>query len=513
MRAFAKYTMVVSCVLFLAGNVFAAANSYDINIYGASAQSNFWKNQGTVWMSSVLGCASTAKACAAKWDSTNGRYIQDSKDCIIKGTGCDADNDGSNDDTVKLAYSDKASFAGIFSINGEDPFGDNDYCDPDFSSQKMVNEANCDFSNGNSGLCCVDGSGGGAGSCGSLASKLADENDLDRYACRRVSLGASDVGNTAFKQKSYGWENYDDYAVIPGPPGQYSNYTIDRDFTAATGIPVTVDTNVASAARPIVVPFMFQKNCAIDFIPGDNLSRSQAYMLMTKQVKYWNEIFPTAPANARVLICARHAGSGTQATMDLGVLRGDSGVYPFDHYYLGTGSSPIVMLNQSSSNLTECVNDNGGSVIANASWITAGDTLLAIGYADADKFGNWVKSDGTLETNAADVFQKDGYENVCYLKYQGYTATAANVKTGAYPFWAEQYVYYRNAEVSAAGTDYQKFMSNSVVGIGDVTPSRGDNALLRYMNGHISDPTSRYWVGSDDMLVTKVDDFAMPSPK
>jgi ABC-type phosphate transport system substrate-binding protein len=171
-------------------------------------------------------------------------------------------------------------------------------------------------------------------------------------------------------------------------------------------------------------------------MPIDNLSRLMVLQIFSsdnqKWLDRWNQFGPWYP-DAGIVRCMRCAGSGTHATFDLQVFRGDATLMP-------TSILGRFYHHESSSDLTKCVNDNGWpSSFGPVPWAgTAyeGDTRLAVGYADADK-----------------ILKDDDYPNVHIVKYQGVEPARAKIENNEYNYWASQTLYWQTSVITAAGLD------------------------------------------------------------
>lgn len=132
----------------------ASAATYNINLYGASAEYLYWNDAADNFLTSK-GCTNVAQA---SYDSKNG---------ITKGS-CGSD-------TVYIRYTSKASYDGIYAVKNEwDPNETSHQC-TSASQRKLVDETSCTW----------------GGSCTALK-------------CQDVTLGASDVAGESFLQSSYG---------------------------------------------------------------------------------------------------------------------------------------------------------------------------------------------------------------------------------------------------------------------------------------------------------------------
>ncbi|MCK5233016.1 MAG: hypothetical protein KAR13_22275, partial [Desulfobulbaceae bacterium] len=299
--------------------------------------------------------------------------------------------------------------------------------------------------------------------------------DVTQTECLDVVLGASDVKPETFQQESHGLDL--------GPCGGVSydssvyNYSIPAGFIEY---------------EPIVVPFSFFVNAQDNHaVPFDNLSREMVLLLYSQSVMNWNLFNAdldgdgsietgayladgTGGDSLPVVLCLRHAGSGTHATLEAGVLRGDINMPMTEN--LGSPFAPTTYFNKGSSDMMRCV---GGGC-------TGWDGYGAIGYADSDKCCGDVVG---VDTCAC----KDGF--VKRVEYQGHIGDRKNIKDGKYAFWAAQHIYQDSA-------DAQELKDLS-------------SALMTYAAIPANIPASRadWWAAQDEMKVKKVTDFKMPIVK
>lgn len=426
-------------------SVLAAATSaqaLDLNIYGASAQYEFWKDAAPQFLKATvaqggMGCdVLTVKYGTLKYTNPVNNVTTDNGAAV--GFNCA----GAGGQTVNIRYSSNKSVEGPRAVMGLDP-QENDTC-------IMGNPTNDNLRQ----MLTIDGAG------------------VKTMACQDVNLGASDVASEAFTQESHGFEN-----------GVFNMTWFDEVLDPST-IPGETTPGM-KVYRPIVVPFSFFANKALT--ATDNLTRLQAVNLMSGNVANFDQFgYPSA----WVVSCMRHAGSGTHASLDKAVMRGDSPLPAYDQYAPGADINQI-LFHTSSTELTNCVNTNAN--------LTASDTgipYIAIGYADTDKIVKSIAVDGS-EVNTS-------YPNVKRLTYngagQGMSAglTVAPIKTqinkGIYDFWAAQWIYLnQNVETAPVVAAADKMMAYA---------SKAANlpqAVKKY-----------YWSAQEELSVIKENDTALP---
>ena len=463
MKKILKSAVIGASMLAMMGT--AHAGKTQVNLYGASAQYKFWTSAAPEFLINS-GCnpanvytANTEDACAAGdrdvgvavciGDTAYGNLTANSSG----GMGGDYGHD-----TIVFTYTTFASFEGINAVQGLDPTG-LDGCastgDRLLPSENGIN------------LVVYD----------SATPKAGDVNNCE---CLDVVLGASDVKPETLMQESKGEKK--------GPCGGGYYESSVHDYSIPSGF---------IEYEPIVVPFSFFVNAKDNHaVPFDNLSREMVLLLYNRAVMNWNffdddldgDSTPNEPGayladgtggdSLPVVLCLRHAGSGTHATLDAGVLRGDipmpttENTVPF--------FVPVTYFNKGSSDMMRCV---GGGC---SGWNGYG----AVGYADSDKCCGAKDDNGNIINPCA---CKDGM--VKRVEYQGYIGDRENIKMGKYAFWAAQHIYQDS-------TDAQDLKDLS-------------SALMTYAADPLNIPAKRadWWAAQGEMKVKKATDFRMPTVK
>lgn len=364
----------VSMMALAAGSALAA----DINIWGASAQFNFWKNNGATYIEQQYG-----PGCTFQYGKGVGSGSEKDKHFIIKAT-C-----GTN--IIYLRSSSKASYDACYALAGKSgtESGRVTTCDvtgnpTSYFKRPFIDESTCTWGT----------TPATAGTC--TAQK-----------CETVTVGASDTACACFKQKSQGATN--------GPLG---------------GTVITRNMNVSEPAgvnkcTPMIVPFAFFVNnsvkksgATIDSISYDNLQ-----LIFSGNVWDWSEIYDAdgVAYDAQTLVaCMRHAGSGTQASLEAYLMASPVASKSNPLWWQEATGGPTIYFNDGSSDMMKCVNGSG-------SWSGTG----AIGYADADQV----------------VGAGSSYTNTVRIKLNGVPSTLnhANMKTamvnGQYNFYGAQHLY------------------------------------------------------------------------
>jgi hypothetical protein len=417
---------VINTAIFaaiVAGSVVTAqAADIQVNMYGASAQRDYWQSLGETFLKDTdtsigMGCAS-AHLAQVEYVNTSGVTTIDKNSIAIKGESCSA-NGG---DDVYITYTAVASLEGIAAANNVAPVVASLQCDgTNPALRNIANVAKCDLTK-----------------TWPTAGKCANQADLSQYACADIQLGTSDVEGESFTQISNGNQK----GHISGP--------IEAIDLTSTEYDAAKETSNLDSYKPTVVPFAFYTNNKVGgALPsGDqaNLSRTQAVNLFAGKVKTWNQLKGYEAITRKVVLCLRHAGSGTHATLDTVVFRGDNlDIIQDENAFLpATNVAPYAYFYQSSSDLYTCVATNAGkgNTFANLQY-------GAVGYADADAV-------------IADAHQ---------MKYQGVPAIdKANIAAGkndyinkgSYDFWSAQNVYLQNADNTPFVAKMMDFAENNI---------------------------------------------------
>lgn len=456
-------TAIIGASMLLCGSA-AHATVYEVNLYGASAQYNYWLKAGPEFLKQSLGCNVANIYAKQSSDGKHGITVcvgDDGYAGLTKVSGTKgATVNGVDNQTVVVRYSAKASYDGILSVQGIMRAGVSD-------SDSIA--AGC--TNGNR-LMANEATGSWS---------LYDDNTPGwtppktgstlGTTCKTVTIGASDVKASTFKQKSSGRTKGNNSS---------STSTTNRNFSTTSGA-ITISDASYNDSQPLVVPFaFFGYNTTDNSFPVDNLTRLQATQVFSQAVTDWNQIVPSlGTTSKKVILCLRHAGSGTHSTLDVGVMRGEAKLPTAENNPL-TASYDSSMVptyfNDGSGDEAYCLNTNGA-----AAGLPSG-TYSAIGYMDADMAVG-------SETGSS-------YPNVKRLTYMGASAEKDNIKNGVYDFWSIQNLYWSKS----LGSDMTSLI-NALVGFAGTSS---------YMTTDRFGATANYWCTSDEMKVTKDTDKQWP---
>jgi ABC-type phosphate transport system substrate-binding protein len=382
----------------------ANAGLYSVNLYGASAQYTFWTTSAPEILKS--GVASYFGPCATA-NIYNGR-TSDNKHGITVCIGDTAfggyaarptggmsiQNVSGSNHTVVIRYSSKASYDGINAVQGINP------------------EASPECTNRGERLMADLGS-----QEQSLTAYGSTPGTIAGTVCNDVMIGASDVNAKTFSQKSNG-------ALL----GTRGGAATSRNISG-----YTISSANYNDSKPLIVPFAFYAN---NNVPFNNMSRLMATQIFSGQVYDWNQFNPALPS-LPMAVCMRHAGSGTLATLDAAVMRGDYGLVENEVNassidYVGNGGiQPLTWFNDGSGDMKNCLADHGTTVAADRA------NTGAVGYLDADNTATDSKQLTYEGESPAKV--RDGSGNII----------DSPIADGRYSFWSAQNLYWYKNEPTA----------------------------------------------------------------
>jgi ABC-type phosphate transport system substrate-binding protein len=284
----------------------------DVNIYGASAQFTFWSTEFKNYLAAA-GCtpANVSWAQSEAWSPVNTNANQYIVQANCGGT------------TVNFRVASKASYDGPAAVDNQNYIYADKACfnvGQGLNTRPMldINVPGCAFGQLN------------------CAAPVASAT-----TCKPITWGASDVAVVDFKQ-------------VSSPSGR--NFILN---------PLTMQNGTTDFCNAATISFAFFVNSTVTSSSTgttiDNISPIEARMIYSGQMTNWNQLVSTpSMTTLPIVACARHAGSGTQATADFMIAR------PAAIFVTGIGN---LRFNESTSNMVTCVNANNG----------------AIGYLDADR--------------------------------------------------------------------------------------------------------------------------------
>ncbi|HME42729.1 MAG TPA: substrate-binding domain-containing protein [Syntrophorhabdales bacterium] len=397
--------------LSMAGACFGGATDMNINIYGASAQVDFWSALAPTYLNAGAGanCTGAPAASCVSFTPSDGTpagvYYHGAKYTVCEATGPCTVGGVAAGDTFRIRVGAYDSDDGIMGVLGQ-------------ANPGAVDVMNCPTTG------TVNGHGLNYRTLMNTLAGGAAPSNLD---CFPVTLGAADVSGSTIVQSSEG--------QLKGPNGPGSvthglslalggaaGPAILRDLGDFVANPPTVKTCGAGSVgltdnHPFIVPFCFFANKDAKAV-GDgllaanltNVTKAMAQQIFTGIATDWHQYFPGGvnpiAAGAAITGCMRVAGSGTQGAFQSVVIDANK-IGP----NLPTLDSSILSnnlwFNNSSTDMLNCIDGTPG----------------AIGFVDCDK------------ALGAHTYPVGG------LTYNGVTGNAANIKNGLYEFFTLEHIF------------------------------------------------------------------------
>jgi len=485
----------------------------DLNIYGASAQFNFYQAEIAAFLASATGGNCTVPNFSSK---LNGKQF------FQIGTQCGAGHNQS----IVMRLANKASFDGVASISGQDLVGTG-----------ITNYAGDPDANGSA----TTGAPGGCQTVNLHERTFCNETDptCTAVACQTVNVGAADVAFTDFVQTStsapgniigpYGHANGTE--VYTGVPAPFNRTFPSSGMEPGAGGNLLNDTLINSN-QPFIIPFSFFVNndvkvskctnagwaghlCTGDATdcgstPAacvsntlDNMTHPMAVMIFSRQADSWTDFGPWFVAGQTLDVCVRHAGSGSHAMVDWTIMHGEAqsgnddtimGALANVEGATGVGlSGPgYVWFNDGTGDNMNCANR-----VAYPLACTAAGTpyLCCTGAGPAASTGcpahpgsvTYADSDQALSTPA---YGSTKYANVVELKYQGEYGRHNSLVNGMYDFYTHEHAYtsansLANAGTATVWTNFQSYIAGQqaaglLPGSTSATPDSSEAAFWAY---------------------------------
>ncbi len=482
-----------------------AGAAVEVNIYGASAQFDFWKAVAQAYLG-TLNCAPINQFTEAAF--TNKYAVTTGAACVTPPTGIAAGSD------ITMRYASKASYSGIWALQGQ-----TDTTDTITGTGVPVGDWNtktCQQVGANTDGCPAAG-------CDGTYRWFGDETSgqpMTRLICKQVNVAASDVEAAAFVQGSTG---------LKIGPMDTTGTNITRSFTGANQVSDT-NPNVLGFSKPIVVPFGFFANkcagiqskcyapaanagkycitnsdcdtstgsgdghCAFTYDGAplaadgsngntiDNLTREMAVAIFSGGVKNWED-FGDYFADQAIVACFRHAGSGTHASLDQEVMhkawgasisslqkKPASGMLYGSYPYAPCKDANGYVVNSASlPDPGTCANGPTGAVAdestANVIWFNDGTSDILNCIAGKSVAQAWTGNTGNANPTCVGAI---GYadadkacaggttSNVVPVKYMGNLPSREAIRNGRYEYFTNEWMYYINgtsAAILAANMD------------------------------------------------------------
>lgn len=453
-------TLLVGASLVASAGIAAADGT--IALYGSSAQAKYWAAQAATYMGAGgLGCSNIVSAASIATPATSPASYAGTTHYQVTGKNCTnaVATDVAGTGTLTFLYTANDSVTGIQSISGTG--GDPDGCG---SPTKRVmypanGTANCQTVH--------------MGVADVQASSITQKNTGHKFGPAGGPIVSPDFSAVAPSAAGMTVLNPKNVGTLATPFGFFANKTVTaKQCTAGLVGTYCADpsdvTNGGAGGQPTANKQCDSYSGAGDGVCGaaapiTNITRLQAVLLYSGQVYDWSN-FGSAFSPVPVVVCARTAGSGTQATFDWAIMRAGGtgwGSSTVTSEQIGDDASiPTVYFNNASGDMMSCINGQNG----------------AIGFADADTVV------GTT-TNP----------NVVRLAYNGVFPTRTAVRNGLYDFYASAWFYTNpgnGATVNALAKDMVTFAQIPT----NMAPSK-----------------SNYWATVQEMNVWKTGDKTFPA--
>jgi ABC-type phosphate transport system substrate-binding protein len=390
------------------------AQATDINLYGSSAQFNYWAANAPAFVSSK--CSSTTVANVTHSMEVSDSYggSQNVSQGFVQGSTCGSVY-GS---TLNFRYAGIASAEGYLAINNQLPLFTG-------TSASLSLQGTCSIAAGQRLMLNTDGSTYGCYPVNVATTDLSVQN-INQYVDPSIAtLPTFTVPMTGTGALS----SVSDVTTIVTPFAFFVNsqVTAGQCFNS-TGDNIGFSCSSNADCNPTAGNMAPTGNvCTNTTI--DNLSRLQVTQLFQGNVANWNNIgsnFTTLP----VTVCLRVPGSGTHATLDKMVLSagnlgwGTVGSVEFPTVNnTDTTNPPLVTYVESTAGMKVCLANPG-----------------AVGYMDSDN------------PTVAGTYNR--------VKYNGNSASRQNLLNGLYDFYAVSHIYYAPANASIV-TPLTSFISTS----------------------------------------------------
>ncbi|MGD9159972.1 MAG: hypothetical protein PVG39_16275 [Desulfobacteraceae bacterium] len=306
-----KITISIGALLAASTGVDAA--EYNINIYGAKAQYTYWSEAAPAFL--YQKCNTT---------------VQWAKDAADKQGISYCDDYDTTHDEVYIRYASKASYDGLYAVSGQDPLGNSGICAD--NERMMADETNTNF--------------------GDYEPEGEAPEGVTGYACKDITVAASDNDITGYDQESHGLRN---------GPSTAGNIWFDgemKDLAWPPGFTPTI-------YNPFAIPYSFFRNANSTTSPNiDNIGLVYASLIFSGQITDWMTLDPTLTSSIPMVVCMRHAGSDSVAHLNAAVMSKSSfslvkdQVLTTDISYI-VGASPAIYFNRESSDMMRCVGGAG----------------------------------------------------------------------------------------------------------------------------------------------------------
>ena len=380
-----------AAMLAIAGTA-SAATTYDINVYGASAQFKFWNSVASDWIKSRPGCST----------DTPIQYTFDGNNKITSVT-CTGGN------TYNLRVSSKASFDGILALKGDATYA----------------------TVGTTAETCSTGDTNYPGdTLAPFYRKMVDEIYLLRHYLYGAQMRQGNRGRVGCCRRIF---PSDFHGLSARQYRKYDYQILHRNFYDRPYF----------LAKPFIVPFAFfanTQNATLTTALNGNITRLMAVLLFSGHIDNWNELGAGYP-DQHVTLCMRHSGSGAHATLDYAVVRGGNGHGA--ELYLNYRISLVKLL------MVLCW------ITTPASLTYTSMTQRATSLAASILIKAQSVMPMPITQSLQQITLLAATPNVVELAYQGEYASADSIKYSHYDFWTNAWAYYHQTVTDAYRSYYR----------------------------------------------------------
>lgn len=468
--------LAAATVLGLSAAAYAAPAQ--LNVYGASAQGDFWVSEANPFLNS-LGCKQADRTTAVGTGSaSNGKITFASGSKVTygyaKGYSC---TDTAVPVDASTGFRDlEIRTGGIASLEGP-------------LAVKLLAPLEDEADDG-----CA------AGERKLLIGTTATDS-LANLACYKVHVGTSDLKVENINQAA------NDENGIPFFMPNTSTYGSGLNADPALVVPFSFAVNTSVKARHCYTNTVANGGtrisgfyCTDDSHCGggtkvcnatsetiDNLSRLQATLLFSGKVSNWQDLDKGFDSK-NVVACIRVPGSGTHGAFEKTVMNaGDTGWGNAIYTDEDPAGIPAIDYVKSSDNMVDCV--NGGTT-------NAGTAIGAVGYMDADK-GLGSKT-GLVKVN-----------------YQGAFPSRANIRKGVYDFYTVGQLYTNPTTVTGSTLSiYNKlkaFAQDPKNIPGTVVVSGTGTSASPYVFNATAGTKATWWAAYGEMKYVRLNDLKYPT--
>ena len=510
------FTLLAVGALVLSMAAVGSATTLEVNIYGASAQFNFWSAMAQNYLvNGPAGCT------GGYGDNTTSGYspspsstFHGAKYFIAEASGpCAAFTGVTSTDVFRIRVGAYDSSDGIQSVASGGTTNPLDYLGCTGHQRTMLTAylGSSSATNVTSNLGCFDIHLGAAdvngstviqttqgqldGPAGPASPDMVNGVDLGNILAPVDFVSPNIVPQQTCNSPTLNLEDHHPFIV---PFAFYANISAGGSDNLANHLAglCTSGTTGCSSVTTTFCPPGSTANCVTKNLTngallgsgGVSLTQTMVEEIFSQKVQDWSTYFPTMESTP-IILCMRVAGSGTMATFDAGVMRtnGNESAWPGTDF---TISGSDVWFNNTSGDMLNCINGVATAVPSNAP-----NGPGAIGFIDAD----------TSITSATNTFGP--------LYFDGQLPIAQNIQYGLYDrFWTLEHIFEANSTISpdwVGNTSSNGKWVNYDAGYPNDAID-GTDGMLTWGATQLPPSRSPYYVLSGSMKVHKANDFAYP---